>query len=100
MSWHNNGNLLCDTCPAKLDVPGPHAAVLMHARVHGWHCYNGETMGGEKVERHLCPDCMGTVRVKLAPRGPMEDDVPLFDVTADIENAIEMRARSKRNRKD
>lgn len=95
MAWHTSGAILCDTCPAKLDVPGPHAAVVMYARAHGWHCYNGTTLSGDRVERHLCETCIGAARQRLAPRGPMEDDVPLFEVEQQIEHAVELREERK-----
>lgn len=95
MTWLPNGNLMCSTCNYKFEYPGPHAVVLNAARAHGWHCFNGMSLTLKPIEEHLCEDCIGTARTKLAKRGPMEEDVPLFEVKAEIQDVIDARVRAK-----
>lgn len=77
--WLKNGDLGCDTCNKVYDFPGPRVMIINNARAHGWHMYDGRTLGGSPFSSHICPDCMGTARSKLlAPLPRLEEDQSLF----------------------
>jgi uncharacterized protein CbrC (UPF0167 family) len=91
VTWLLNGDLHCSTCPAQFGYGGPHAIVLNAARAHGWHCFAGMSLSLKPLESHLCPDCIGTARAALKKSGPMDEDVPLFEVRAEIQRVIDAR---------
>ncbi len=77
--WLKSGDLACDTCALEFLLPGPRVVVLNAARAKGWHLFQGFSLTGKEIDRHVCSDCMGTNRSSVKSKGqPLDEDVPLF----------------------
>jgi hypothetical protein len=80
--WTPAGDLSCSTrsCTSLLLAHGLDKGKLAaKASAKGWHLFEGMTFGGNPLESHLCPACIGTNRSKLPPAPPrLEEDQTLF----------------------
>ena len=50
------------------------------ARVGGWHILHGTTIGGNKIDHYLCPQCAGSRGQRRAAPPVLDGQLDLFDM--------------------